>query len=209
MREKPVNFKYCEMTLYLAFKSLTEIYNIINHKSIDASPISKSDTFKFFLFTLHYTFILELTKLLELNISSRTNHFSSLKKLNIKIYNIFQKKFEEYDENEIFLNEINELEIIKKIWILRDKKVAHIDKNISYKPFNFESFSESEILELFNIINKLKKIINNCLNPYEAEFFLPSFTRTSNFLTYFEEYRAFSHSKPKEFWIWKSKFYLK
>ena len=47
--EKPRNFKFCEMSLYLSFKSLTEISNIIYHKSIDRTPISKSDTFKFYL----------------------------------------------------------------------------------------------------------------------------------------------------------------
>ncbi len=203
----PKNFKFCELSLYLAYKSLLEISNILFYKSVDLSPISRSDTFRFYLFTLHYTFILEFTKLMEKDDEKRKdNHFASLQKISKKIYNIKGKDFKDlFQDNSTKLELIWESQIFKKIQTLRDSKIAHIDNCKKVKPFDFEPFSIEEIEDLFKIIENIKIILNNCLSMYDREYFLPSFSRTSNLLTYFEEYRAFAHSKPLEFWEWKNK----
>lgn len=203
----PKNFKFCELSLYLANKSLLEISNILFHKSVDISPISKSDAFRFYLFTLHYTFILEFTKLMEKYDERRkNNHFASLEKISKKIYNIKGKEFKNsFQDNLTKLELIWESQIFKKIQTLRDSKIAHIDNSKKVKPFDFEPFSIEEIEDLFKIIEHIKVILNNCLSMYDREYFLPSFSRTSNLLTYFEEYRAFAHYNNKEFWTWKNR----
>ncbi|MFD2203647.1 hypothetical protein [Shivajiella indica] len=209
--EIPKNFKFCELSLFIANKTLLEITSILFHKSKEFKPISKSDTFRFYLFTLHSTFILEITKLMEIEDERRSNnHFASLQKINKKILNI---KGNDYSSK--FLNNLKKIELIrqspifKKILTLRDSKIAHIDKNKKVKPFEFESFSNREIQELFEILNEIKSILNNCLSVYGGEYYLPTITRTANLLTFFEEYRAFAHSRPVEFWKWKSENYKK
>lgn len=207
--EKPKNFQFCELSLYLANKSLLEISNILYHKSVDLSPISRSDTFRFYLFTLHYTFILEFTKLMEKDDEKRKdNHFASLQKINKKIFNIKGKDFKDsFQDNSTKLELIWESPIFKKIIILRDSKIAHIDNNKKINPFDFDSFSVEEVEELFRLLNEIKYILNNCLSIYDGKYFLPEFTRTANFLTSFEEYRAFAHSRAVEFWNWRSEIY--
>lgn len=207
--DKPKNFKFCELSLFLANKSLLEILNILNHKSIDISPIARSDTFRFYLFTLHYTFILEFTKLMEKDDEKRKgNHFASLQKINRKIYNIKGKDFKYlFQDNLTKLELIWESPIFEKILILRDSKIAHIDNSKKVKPFDFDPFSNEEVQELFMLLNEIKHVLNNCLSIYGGEYYLPSFSRTANFLTFSEEYRAFAHSRAVEFWKWKSENY--
>lgn len=206
---RPKNFKFCELSLYLANKSLLEISNILYHKSIDLSPISRSDTVRFYLFTLHYTFILEFTKLMEKDDEKRKdNHFASLQKINKKIFNIKGKDFKDsFQDNLTKLELIWESPIFKKILILRNSKIAHIDNSKKVKPFDFDPFSNEEVRELFILLNNIKLVLNNCLSIYNGEYYLPDFTRTANFLTFYEEYRAFAHSRAVEFWKWKSEIY--
>jgi hypothetical protein len=122
---RPKNFQFCELSLYLANKSLLEISNILYFKSNDLNPISRSDTFKFYLFTLHYTFILEFTKLMEKEDEKRKgNHFASLQKINKKIYNIKGKNYKDSFQNNLSkLESIWRLPIFEKILILRDSKI--------------------------------------------------------------------------------------
>jgi|GEM_PF-5844749 hypothetical protein len=202
---KPKNFKFCQISIYLANRSLIEISQIINDPSTDNSPISKSDTFRFYLFTLHYTFILELTKMTEKDDNSTTNHFASLEKLNKKISNIVGKSFIEVAEkNNNIIKRLRELPIIKKLLVLRDSKVAHIDSKNYLNPHSFEWFSSIEIYELFEVLDNILTIINNCLTPYSNQFILNKFSRTANLLSYNEEYKSFAHSRFKEFMLWKS-----
>lgn len=137
--------------------------------------------------------------------NSRTNHFASLERLNTKILNIKGNEYcEKYFYNNELIQSIRNQEIYKKIHKLRDSKIAHIDNKGSINPFHFESFSEVEIKSLFSILEKIKEILNNFLAEYSGEYFIPNFSRTSNLLTYFEEYRAFAHSNPIEFLNWKN-----
>lgn len=204
MYSKPNNIKFCNVSIYLFNKCLIEICQIINHKSNDKSPIRSSDTFRFYLFTLHNTLILELTKLLEIDNKRRVENYASLEKLNNKLLNIAGDSFQiRFDENMKHLLNIRNTSIFNKILTLRDKKVAHVDNSKLINPFTFKVFSIEEIIELEKIIDIIKLIFNNCLSVFDEEIFLPSFTRTSNLLTFFEEYREFSHSRPHEFLKWK------
>jgi hypothetical protein len=202
---KPKNFKFCQISIYLANRSLIEISQIINDPSTDNSPISKSDTFRFYLFTLHYTFILELTKMMEKDDNSATNHFASLEKLNKKISNIVGESFFEVAEkNNNIIKRLRDLPIIKRLLVLRDSKVAHIDNKNYLNPHSFEIFSNIEINELFEVLDNILITINNCLIPYTGQFILNKFSRTANLLSFNEEYRSFAHTRFKEFWSWKN-----
>lgn len=203
MSKSQICLDFCNLSLIWADNALNEISIISNHNSIDKNPISKSDTFKFYSITLHYMFVLEATKLLEINLRNRNENFSSLYRLISVIKNETAGLITDFDEIIFKLNSVRETDFYKKIISLRDKKIAHSDRNFELGPLNFIGFTEADILNGIHFIKQLNSLLDIIMSHTETSFFLPKNTTTKNLMNFYEEYREFSNSKGMEFYKWK------
>lgn len=196
---------FCQASLYWANKAINEIHIITNHNSSSKNPISNSETFRFYLITLHYLFILETTKLLEVNLRNRNENYSSLFRL-IKVTRTEKPELRtNLDDINLKLYSIRKTVFFSKILSLRDEKIAHSDRNFELGPLNFIGFKEEEILNGIQFIKQINRTLDDIMSHTETSFFLPKSTKTKNLLNFYEEYRDFSNSKGMDFFLWKNK----
>lgn len=193
------------MALNLCHRSLTELIIIAEQKEKGNNSVCNSDTIRFYQFTLHYMFVLEICKLLEARNISKEANYASLKRLNIQFFELFNDQYEAtYKEiNEIFDNLIVS-DLYEKIKNFRDKKLAHSDEFQEYGPLNFKGFSKDELLNCKVFLEQVTQLFNRCVSKYENEFHFPKISTTLGFLTNYEDYRSYVFLDYRKFLNWKT-----
>jgi hypothetical protein len=134
-------------------KNYNEMYRIVN---ISQKKIDKNDYFIF------------------LNNSDQNEHFESLKILNFYMnsiykYDVIEKNFIDYIENEIFKNNINNIEILFK-----NNKL-----NLLHPGQNINVLQEIELISLIDINRKIKIIVLEINDSLQIEY-IPNYYHLMN-----------------------------
>ncbi|MFC5191219.1 hypothetical protein ACFPIK_05535 [Algoriphagus aquatilis] len=193
------------MALNLCHRSLTELIIIAEQKEKGNNCVCNSDTIKFYQFTLHYMFVLEICKLLEARNISKEANYASLYRLNIQVLESIGNDYKSsHDSINKELNEISESNLFKKIKDYRHKKLAHSDRNQEFGPLNFKGFSKNELKDCKLLLEKVTGLFNLCMSKYENEFHFPKISTTFGFLTNYEDYRSYAFLDYRKFLNWKT-----
>lgn len=207
VNEEAKSRQYCEMALNLSFRSLSEINYIVYHDRKLSKSIACSDTIRFYQFTLHYMFVMEICKLMEFKISDRKENFASLKRFNKQVSNLFGQKYHStFEKAEVHLDELRKSTIYLKIIKYRDKELAHSDKDQVNGPLHFKGFNEKELVDCVGFLESLKDIFNQCLSIFDSSFGFPPGFKTNNFLVNYDEYKAYASIDRTNFQNWKQKY---
>ena len=192
------------MALNLCHRSLAELIIIAEQIEKGNNSVCNSDTIRFYRFTLHYMFVLEICKLLEAKNISKEANYASLKRLNNQFFELFNDQYEAtYKEINEKFDHLIVSDLYEKIKNFRDKKLAHSDEFQEYGPLNFKGFSKDELRECKVFLEQVTQLFNRCVSEYEFEIHFLEFSTTLGFLTNYEDYKRYAFLDFQKFMSWK------
>ncbi|MFD1769591.1 AbiU2 domain-containing protein [Sphingobacterium suaedae] len=183
---------HVQMTLHLMFHSLTEL-RILSKPRTSRSELKllNSHLFTFYAVSVQYMFTMEFCKLLETSNKAEENVASLMKLNEYTLKEVGQQFNERYQENRHILNEIRKSDIHKLIRKNRNTKFGHLDGSQS-QPYRISPLSDDELDDVIGIVEKVKKVFNNCTSVYDFEFmFTHEDDRTDNFVKFHARYQEF------------------
>ena len=205
MNELPKSRDYCLMALNLCHRSLSELIVIAEQKEKDNNSICDSDTIRFYQFTLHYMFILEICKLMENNFRNNKENYASLNRLNLQLLSFFGDDYKSiFDKVNKELDALLKSALFKKIKLLRHEKLAHSDRDQEHGPLHFKGFSKDELQKYEVFLEEISNLFNLCIRAYEQEIHFPKQFTTLGFLTNYENYRRYAFHDFRNFMVWKT-----
>ncbi|MBT0812981.1 hypothetical protein KIH41_16965 [Litoribacter ruber] len=188
------------MALHLSYKSLNEITSILLHDKEFDKSIVDSETFRFYNYSLHYMFAMEVCKLMQAKNISGSANYASIKRLIGEISAFHKPNFIKIgDRLERRISELELNGIYEKIKDMRDTNLAHSDENQNGGPLSFRSFNIMEIEECRELLDDLQEIFKECTTQFDHTFIIPTNTKTQNLLKYADECRAFATKNRQDF----------
>lgn len=209
MDSENINLQMAQMSLILVSRALNELLVVNEQKqSAKEGKLMNLSPFSFYRVSLQYIIIMEFTKLLEPDTKDNSKKWettenknaASLSKLSRIIYeskmNIF---LDHHNENKKTLSEIRNTKFYKDLKYERDKKFSHSDKDYNGKTYGIKTFSEKDINESFNYLEKLKNIYKICSNAYNVpELIYIKDNGTRVFIDYHILYKEFYNNNLKK-----------
>jgi hypothetical protein len=180
---------HVQASFHLCNLAFSEIWYLTQTPTTnDEYEIATRHPFDLYSVSLQYFFIMEYTKLMEVDKGDFKKYISSVSKLNNKIRGFIGENFEiNFQNNKLSLNNIEKTSLCIKLKDLRNKKFAHSDDDSINDPFSIKGLSGSELLECKNHLTIIYEIINKCLSVFEYMWLeqIPSIdNRTENFIKF-------------------------
>jgi len=182
--------------VYLYNHSLNELHLI---SDVEYTPsqlkIVNSHTFDFYRITLHYCFVMEYNKLLEIGRRDSQQNISSLIQLNDAVRENLGAPFQRsHAINHSSLASIRDSDFFTKMRDLRDKKFGHSDSHDINKPFSFRGFKTEDFKNGVNHLRIIKQVIDTCTSPFDLslDIDIPNREdRTHNFIQFHAKYQDY------------------
>ncbi len=188
-------FDHVFWSIYLLNSTLTELQIIsdCNYNNNELS-IANSHPFKLYKMTLQYCLIMEYVKLFEKESKDKSEHISSLLRLNEEVLKHKKSFGLKFTENKEKLEKLKNSAFFCNIKKLRHKKIAHSQSHEINSPFDIKGFQPKDFEDGFHHLSIIKEVLTNCSSEFNFEYALQiphSDKRTENFIRYHAKYKDY------------------
>jgi hypothetical protein len=193
MNQLPIpNIAYVQFSLSMASRSLVEMNFILNPENEDQGKLVKTHTFRYYLVSLQYVFLMEIIKLYEKS-STRypDNNHASIEKAS-EALNVLDSGF-----GKLHLQILNSINTIRQSSLfvylkdLRDKKFAHTDGQTNLDPLSLPILDPTQAKECMVLLDETNAIWANITQHLGYTFGQNVETRTRNFIRYHSVYKKY------------------